>query len=498
MNRSVKRALTLFLMCLCLTSFTQENSPTEIKGTLIDAQSQQPLLYANIYALQTGKGIITNEKGHYSLKMTDLKMTDTIRFQYMGYKSKKIVLSELIQSPNVLLEQDIINLKETLVFGHTVNAQEVIEQVAEKLTDNYTNMDLQREVFIRQRYTSDINRFELDYKKSTISEIDKNTIATIQEKAPRQSISYTDFYGQMFVSKTPTDSLPFKLHPSRVISLKEDELIEMEKINSIFEKAFLDTDSTEYWKAKTGIIGTKIQFDFNDTSQTELLDDEEALDDFSSSLKYQLTNAEFDEDEWEFLYKTSRYHYTLFGGSRLADEDIYIIDFSPKNKGRFEGRLFISMQSHAVLRADYQYAPEKTGRDFSLLGISYTQAQYTASVHFEKIDTSYQLKYFSYKALDRYSIDRKIALIKKRNKLFFDKTLNELKIAVNVAAQNEESFEFLVLSHRPISSQSYHNTPEQKGMQVIYIEQFEDSLWEAYNIIEPTLKMREYKKAFSD
>jgi len=39
--------------------------------------------------------------------------------------------------------------------------------------------------------------------------------------------------------------------------MKED-LMELEKTAHVFEKAFKDTDSTEYWKVKTGIIGGKV------------------------------------------------------------------------------------------------------------------------------------------------------------------------------------------------------------------------------------------------
>ena len=82
-------ALTLFIVCVYLLSFSQETPQTEIRGSLVDAQSQEPLLYANIYVLRTGKGIISNEKGRYSLNVSDLEMTDTIRFQYMSYETKK-------------------------------------------------------------------------------------------------------------------------------------------------------------------------------------------------------------------------------------------------------------------------------------------------------------------------------------------------------------------------------------------------------------------------
>jgi len=39
-------ALTLFIVCVYLLSFSQETPQTEIRGSLLDAQSQEPLLVA--------------------------------------------------------------------------------------------------------------------------------------------------------------------------------------------------------------------------------------------------------------------------------------------------------------------------------------------------------------------------------------------------------------------------------------------------------------------
>jgi hypothetical protein len=197
---------------------------------------------------------------------------------------------------------------------------------------------------------------------------------------------------------------------------------------------------------------------------------------------------------WDFLHKPSRYSFTLVGGTRLQGQDIYIIDFSHKNKGLYEGRLYISLSSYALLRADFHYAEGKHGRNFKLMGISFKEEEYKISVNFEKTDERYHLKYFSFNKVSSFGIDRKLALLKKRKKALFDKTLLELKGAIDMQVRTQQSFECLLLSHEDISPSDYHHFEQSKKMKVIYVDQFDDSLWQGYDILEPTQQMREYKK----
>ena len=62
----------------------------------------------------------------------------------------------------------------------------------------------------------------------------------------------------------------------------------------------------------------------------------------------------------------------------------------------------------------------------------------------------------------------------------------------------KSSFECLLLSHEDISPSDYHHFEQSKKMKVIYVEQFDDSLWQGYDILEPTQQMREYKKPIYD
>ena len=333
--------LIFFLLFITTSLFGQAVQDTILKGFLWDKNSQEPLMYANIYVLNNNAGVITNEQGHYALDISSFSVADTIRFQYMGYQTKDIAISDLINSADVYLEENIINISETLIFGRELDPALIVQNVLMYADSNYRSDYSAREVFVRQRFESDIHRFMLNYKKSTISDIDQEALATAEQKLPRHSTSYTDFLGDILSSPNEEDSIRVKIKANRVVSLKDKDITEIDQLTQVFEDVFKKTDSLEYWKVKTGVIGGKVHFDYADTT-LNLAADEMEVRSFANGLYYDLNDYEFNnEDMWNFLHKSSRYIFTLAGGTRLNGEDIYIIDFVPKNKGKYEGRLYI-------------------------------------------------------------------------------------------------------------------------------------------------------------
>ena len=131
------RPITFFFLLLsAYHSYSQDRTLKEVKGSLTDSTSKQPLLYANVFVPGTSVGIITNEKGHYSLDISTLSASDSVRFQYMGYQSKDVALSQLITSPDVSLDQDIINIRQATVFGNAIDLVSIIEKVSQNLKEN--------------------------------------------------------------------------------------------------------------------------------------------------------------------------------------------------------------------------------------------------------------------------------------------------------------------------------------------------------------------------
>jgi len=485
---------------------SEPDSNLVIHGRVLDGRNGSPLPYAHIYVLNRHTGTVSNEQGHYAIDISGLSQSDTLRFQYMGYETARITIRQLKESPDVMMEENIINLSETLIFGTTPDPRDIVKKVLENKDRNYKRTTSKRRVFIRDRSNQDITRFKLKYKKSSIPEIDRDMIGMVEEKLPRNFTSFTDFLGNLYVNKNTEDSVTLKIDPVRMVSLEEEDLSEFEQFTTIFENLFENTEGDEYWKVRSGIFGDKIDMDEeSDTLVSDTLNVEPSKDSlnqhqwpvryYKSGVRYRQAFSTLDNsDQWEFLHNTGRYKYSLAGGTRINGEDVYIIDFEPRHRGHYQGRMFIAMETYALVSASFDYAPGKTGIEIELLGIGYSETGFGGSVFFEKRDNTYHLKYLSYNSSRDARINRKLMLIKKRERWLFDKTLMEIKIRLHLAVSMRESVEYLVLERKEISDEEFSGFEEKKKMDIIYVDQFDDKLWEGYTIIEPIEQMREYRK----
>jgi hypothetical protein len=469
----------------------------EISGRVIDRKTGMALPYTNIYILRTGKGSISNENGYLSIDNTGLEDSDTVRFQYIGYKTLEINIGQLRDSATVYLEEEIYDLAETLIFGEAPDPKSIVKRVVQNKESNYKRLTSIRQAFIRNREITDIDKFDIDYKKSTIPGLTIDTINALVGKIPRHTTSFTDFLGNIYCTANPDDSLKLKVDPVRTIALKEKEFADSEEYEALFKTIFTDTVEQEYWKIKSGIFGEKIEdIDGETESGRDTVDkDDRGVYYLGSRIQNQLSYSYLeDEDRWEFLYKTGRYNYTLAGGTGFNGEDVYIIEFAPAGGGLFTGRLYISVSTYALIRADYEYAPGKTGRDIHLFGLGYTEEYYSGSIYFEKHDSIYTLKYFSNKARIRATVERQLEVSKKKKRALFPKELMEFDATLDIALRTENSTEFYILDERVAGDSEYDNFRQKDHLEMIFVDQFDDSLWDGYSIIEPTRQMREYRK----
>jgi len=471
-----------------------------VKGLLLDSKTQEALPYSNIVVLHKYFGTVSNESGYFSLDTTSLSMDDSVSFQYIGYKTKVLLLNELTKKDTIYLTEELISLSEAFVFGNPLDPKTIIKRVIENKDKNYPKRTTKAQTFIRWRNISDIEKATLNVKKNSIKELDEASLQNAAAKLPRHNTSYTDFLGDLYFSSSKDDSL--KIAPTRTVSLEREEITELEQMSQVFEKLFKKSSEEEYWKVKSGILSQKLDIDDpvdeaeNDSTSKET--SEKGMTNtngYSKFIDYKLSYSLMnDKDQWEFLYKTGKYEYSLVGGTKVGGEDVYIIDFTPKSSGLFEGRVYISISTYALIRADYAFASGKTGRDFHMFGVGYSMNFFSGSIFFEKKDDKYCLKYFSLKTGQDFSVERKVSLIKKRKRFLFDKKLKEIKVGLNFEVISEESTEVLILNDNPISHQQYSDFEQKEKMKIIYVDHFDENLWKGYPSIEPTKRMREYVK----
>lgn len=505
MNKNITILILTFITSLHCFSQTEkdtvQNSPkedpkllSEIKGVVLDTQSKEPLPYTNIIVTSQNRGVISNEKGDFSLNISNLAKTDSISFQYIGYATKKRTVDELMLDATILLDQDVFSMNEVFILSQDIDPKKIVKKVLENKDVNYVTSTQKNQTFIRSSYDTDIKKFDIEFQKSTFEYIDKEMIDNFTNNIPKHSTSYSDLLGNVYTNTNEDGELDIKVDPIKLVSLKEEEIAELDKIEKLFDSLFKNTGEKEYWKIKSGLFGSKI--DIPDDIESDTLDENTyKVKYMNQRVKYKLGYTTFeDKKKWEFLHKTGNYNYTIEGLTNVNSEDAYIIGFTPKKDGEYEGTLYISVASSALIRADYQYAPGKIGKSLNLLGIGFSETEFAGSIYFKKVNDVYTLKYFSTKYINEVSVNRKFSFQKKQSKFLFDKNLNEVKARFKMISTNKSSIEYMVIDNEDISKSTYTNFKEKEKMKVIYVDQFDESLWKDYNIIEPTQQMKTYKK----
>ncbi|HEY9083144.1 MAG TPA: carboxypeptidase-like regulatory domain-containing protein [Vicingaceae bacterium] len=494
-NKKLYTSLICLLLVLSSVAQTDKSNLISFTGTLLDENTNAPLPYANIVIVGQNKVIPTNEKGYFLIKNAD--KSDTLNFHYIGYEQKKICVCDLQQGSYVYLKEEIISLSEFFVFSKDYNAKEIIKNVLLNKDKNYKSTLAKKRLFIRQRYISNVDKVDIHFKKSSFSHLDEKMTKVLEQKIPKQSLSYTDFLGDIYTSDNKNDTL--KISPIKLVRLKDKSVADLDQLEKVFTNLFANTKENEYWKLKSGIIGGKIDTEITDPdadldSLSEFHKNNFTIKTYAERLQKRFNNLLDDKKKWDFLHNTGNYEYTLVGGTKVNGEDVFIIDFKPKKNGELTGRVYITTNTYALVKADFKYDEGKTGTNIQLFGVGYTLNQLDISIYFEKKDDSYQLKYYAQKTGNKISFDRNVSLIKKRKRFLIDKELNEIKVGLNMISREESSFEVMVIDEIKISNQTYANFKQKDTFKIIYVDQFNDNIWKDYNIIEPIQQMRDYKK----
>ena len=111
----------IYLLFFCLTSFLTNAQNGIFQGKIIDKTTNESIPFANIIALQTTQGVISNEDGVFKFYIpTNVK---TIEISSMGYQSKKFDVTTIDSTfQTISLNVDEIALEEVFVTNKPVSS----------------------------------------------------------------------------------------------------------------------------------------------------------------------------------------------------------------------------------------------------------------------------------------------------------------------------------------------------------------------------------------
>ncbi len=470
-----------------------------MSGILLDAKSKEPLPFANIIVLGKNIGTVSNSEGRFILGDNAIESNDSLIFSFMGYQTLKVPVHSLEQDAKIFLSQSNVALAEIQILSKNLTPLEIVRKVKENFPKNYPESSIKQRLFVHNYVRtpfSDKNKVIL--KKSDFSTLDKSTFNELFDMVPDEFINYNDAIIDLY-----RHDQTHKILPIKGISLEEGSQKELQKVVENKLEAFLnDVESTMkeenvYYKLKTGVLSTKIGEeppsinDYKDDSSSYQLPIYAVRNEVLGLIK---NYTKLDGDNLEFISKPGKYLYSESGMEVFNGELVYKIEFKPKESGLFEGIMFISSSSFAVLQMTFNYATGKSSENIQLFGIGHAIREEQGHVIYEKGDDGYHLKYLSAFEKENTSFNRKFSVMKKEKRFLIDKELNEMKFDADLTFEMNSKWEILVLGRTTISEKDYLNVKQPGSMTFEKVYSYSPEIWKNRTILSPTEELKKYTR----
>lgn len=420
----------------------------------------------------------------------------------MGYAKTGFSLGQL-QDSIVFVEPKAIELSGVYVFDKQLEADEIVEKMIERLPQNVNNDPIKQRYFLRQSEFANIQKVDFGFEKSTIEELNKELIDSIARAIPRNSHHYTETLGDFL--KT---SNSYKINVLKAAELYDKKDVNSfedlgERMEAMFKK---NVKPDSYLKIKSGIFSQKVQveeiLEEADAEEAEVVEKEIQRDTTSGLVDSQkwifdelLGEVYHEEDtKLDLIDKTRRYEFELVGYTDIDDMGVYVVDFRPKGKADFKGRLYINIDDFAVMRIDFENL--KNLRNFRLLGIFYRETLYKGTMRFTKLPNGkYELKFADFSFGRWFRLDRPLDVIEKNKNVKGRRKQNELRLNLDFRMQNINKWELVVFENQLIDKSEFESFKEDKSVKATYLPSYNPEFWKGYNIMEPNRAIREFKAA---
>ncbi len=107
-----------------------------IKGKVV-SEKNEALPYVNVYHSKSAKGTITNENGEFYLYLDGFSKQDTIVFSYVGKKTEKRTIKEILKDSLIVMKDQLVNLTAVEVFSKEITAYDFVLKAFENIPKNY-------------------------------------------------------------------------------------------------------------------------------------------------------------------------------------------------------------------------------------------------------------------------------------------------------------------------------------------------------------------------
>ena len=485
----------IFIFLFTVSGFTQEFS-----GKLLDGKTREPIPFATVQYAKN-RGVITNDEGFFTINRSPEQL-DKLLISSVGYKTLEIGISE-IKDNRIFLNRDIVQLDDVFISDKKLSGKEILEQAKERVTENYNIGQFKRRFFFRESNLNKVKTFDLDIQESTIADINQKLMDSISGSIPRNSDSYKEVLGDLSGDYTKQEIKIIKganLHnPQSTASL--DKLTD--KLDRIFKE---NVKPDSYLKIKSGWLGVKVDVDEfseetaseekksnpEEIAKTEKQRKNSLIGSANMKIPYLLKENFWNEDaEFDLFDRLNRYKYDVAGYTYLDNSLVYVVDFEPKGRADYKGRVYVNTEDFGVHRIDYKNV--KPLKKFRLLGISSIDDIYRGKMIYSRDENGQYLpKYIEQEVGESFGIDRPLTLIEKNKNVVGRRKQNELDMDILVKISQLEKYQ-LVVFNDPEEEESQPVTADSiVDFEYKTFKKYDPEFWKGHNIIEPNTAIREF------
>lgn len=380
MELSVRNIIGIVLIFL-VSTHDLYGQQVVIEGTVVDAESGQPLAFATIGIRGTSLGTATNSEGNFIISIP-AGLEDSVLFcSYMGYKNFELQVKKAVGRQLVRLDKDTFTLDEVEI--RPWQPWDYIWNAMQKIPENYPEQP-----FMTRGYYSEYMSENDVFLKFTEGVIE----------------TYNPAYGSDEKSQ------------SRVIKARRgDDLGMLQFMRKKLEKKYARqkrkaSKKGEEWEQKETIDEEIISASFGGPEEIISAD---PLRDTAAFL-----NPEFQK----------KFRYEIDGYTRYFGEQIIIIGFDTKGKydhQRMTGKIYISLESDAIIAIEYDselVIPAAVRPLIFVFGFGITNPEIHAMVHYKQVGGRWLLNDISIEGGTRLT-DKKMFKKNDRSEFYIEMAL---------------------------------------------------------------------------
>lgn len=470
-------------------------SSQTIKGKITDAD-HNPVAYANIQIAKTG--LLSNEEGDFSTEINHFKPTDSVKISYLGLKNIKMTVADFV-SKDYILAEEINELSEVLLSKKKLSLDEILINIKEHLSSNYSSTYTKQQIFKRNTISSTFKRFEFEFTKSTLlnkkqrKKVNQSIDSLVATNINKTSTNFSESLSELYTAK---DSSKIKMIKSIELVNKKDDKSQTALSKLLLKTIVKQLDKEATYKVKSGFFTVEDSLKMDTDVSKDIYPDSSKTKYLKKTLDHIIRDYSFkNKSPFDFVLDMKKYHYELQGVTKYDNETVYIINFKPKkSSAKFVGTMYVNSFDFAIVKLDFKYGKGKSGYSANLklvLGVKFKEHTWKGAALYQKnIFDKYQLKFIKQTRGSYVYMKRPFKF--KKNKAHQSEGKKIIKMNILMEQNGYDKTELFFITNDEISNDSFNSIHQNKKYKNIYVPKYSPNIWKGYNVLSPINDITNY------